>query len=118
MNQLWIIKLYRTRRGSIPVQIFIDSLPLRAQSKVRDVIRLLETYGADIGLPHVKKLKGLNIWELRILGTDSIRLLYAPIWKKTFLLLHGLKKKSHDLPRREVLIALNRYRDFKSRSTV
>ena len=94
MDEKWKVLLYRTLQEDSPIQEFIDSLELRAQVKVYDAINLLRNFGIRIGPPHVKKVTGTEMWELRILGADSIRVFYVAITGKTFLILHGFKKKT------------------------
>ena len=61
-----------------------------------------------MGLPHIKKLTGTDLWELRILGADKIRIFYVALTGKTFLFLHGYKKQTDKTPPKEIKIALNR----------
>ncbi|MDP2585352.1 MAG: type II toxin-antitoxin system RelE/ParE family toxin [Candidatus Levybacteria bacterium] len=116
MEGKWKILLYRTLQGDSPVKIFIDSLELKAQSKVYGSIKLLEAFGILVGLPHVKKIAGTGLWELRILGSDSIRIFYITVTNKTLLLLHGFKKKKNKIPSKEIKIAKERLADHKLRS--
>lgn len=111
----WKVSLYKNPQGEEPVSEFIMSLELKAQTKVRNSIRLLKAFGTSIGLPHVKKLTGTDLWELRILGTDSIRIIYITITGKTLLLLHGFKKKKNKIPQKEIKMALGRVAEFRSR---
>lgn len=115
MGESWNILLYKTIEGKSPVEEFIRSLELKGQSKVRDVINLLLVYGMRLGLPHIKKLAGTEFWEIRILGSDSIRILYIATTGRTFLLLHGFKKKKDKTPNKEIRIAEERLADHKSR---
>ena len=115
MEEQWKILLYRTLQGDSPVQEFINSLELRAQAKVYDAISLLRNFGIKLGSPHIKKVTGSEIWELRILGTDSIRVFYIAITGKTFLILHGFKKKKDKTPPKEIRIAEARLIDHRSR---
>lgn len=115
MKERWKVILYRSANGDYPVQQFIDSLEIRAQSKVQDTIKLLAEYGIRLSLPHVKKLTGTDLWELRILGSDSIRVLYITMTGKTFVLLHGFKKKKDKIPPKEIKIGEDRLADLKSR---
>ncbi len=115
MENNWEILLYKTSRGDIPVREFILSLEIKGQSKVRDSIKLLREFGIRLGLPHVKKLTGTELWELRILGSDSIRILYIAITGKNFLLLHGFKKKKDKTPPKEIKVAEDRLAEFRAR---
>ncbi len=116
MDKQWKVTLYRSPSGDYPVQQFIDELEVKAQSKVRDTINLLAEFGIRLGLPHVKKLTSTNLWELRILGSDSIRVLYIAATGKTFVLLHGFKKKKDKTPLKEIQVAENRLAEYRSRT--
>ncbi len=65
---------------------------------------------------HTKKLTGSPLWEIRILGQDNIRVIYAILVKDTVLLLHGFIKKSQKTPTREIEKALLRLKEYQSRS--
>ncbi len=116
MEEKWKVVFYKTTRGDSPISKFILSLEVKAQSKVRDSIKLLTEYGIFLGLPHVKKLTGTVLWELRILGSNSIRILYIAITGKNFLLLHGFKKKKDKTPPKEIRMAEDRLAEFRSRT--
>lgn len=116
MGEQWKILLYKTLDGETPVNEFILSLELKAQSKIYNALELLKSFGVVVvGSPHIKKLTGTQLWELRILGSDSLRILYIAITGKTFLLLHGFKKKKDKTPPKEIRIAEDRLAEFKSR---
>lgn len=116
MEEQWKVLLYSTPQGDKPVNEFIRSLELKAQTKVYNALEFLKSYGISVGPPHIKKLTGTNLWELRILGSDSIRILYVAITSKTFLLLHGFKKKKDKTPPKEIGIAEDRLAEFRSRA--
>lgn len=116
MGEKWKIVLYRSPGGDYPVQEFINRLEIKAQSKVRDTIKLLQEFGIRLSLPHVKKLTGTSLWELRILGSDSIRVLYIAATGKTFVLLHGFKKKKDKTPLKEIKVAQDRLAEYRSRT--
>ncbi|OGY10465.1 MAG: hypothetical protein A3A58_03180 [Candidatus Blackburnbacteria bacterium RIFCSPLOWO2_01_FULL_41_27] len=115
MEESWKILLYRTSQGESPVKEFIDNLELKAQTKVYNTINFLRDFGTTVGSTHIKKITGTDLWELRILGTDNIRILYVAITGKTFLLLHGFKKKRDKTPQNEIKTALARLAEHKIR---
>ena len=115
MEEQWKILLYQTLQGDSPVKEFIDNLEQRAQAKVYDAINLLRNFGIRLGSPHIKKVTGTQMWELRILGTDSIRVLYIAITGKTFLILHGFKKKKDKTPPKEIRTAEERLVEHRTR---
>lgn len=113
----WEIVYYQTPgQNSSPIYDFIESLNAKAKSKIVNTIDLLGEYGTKLGSPHAKKLAGTDLWELRILGQDSIRILYIAIVDKTFLLLHGFIKKKQKTDKREINTALVRLKEYYSRS--
>ncbi len=116
MDKQWKVLLYTTPQGDKPVNEFIRSLELKTQTKVYNALELLKSYGVSVGSPHIKKLAGTELWELRILGSDSIRILYIAITGKTFLLLHGFKKKKDKTPPKEIRIAEDRLAEFRTRT--
>lgn len=116
MEDQWGVILYRSSNGDYPVQEFIDGLEIRAQSKIQDAIKLLREFGIRLGLPHVKKLVGTDLWELRIVGRDSIRVLYVAVTGKKFVLLHGFKKKRQETPPKEIEIAKGRLEEYRLRT--
>lgn len=116
MDQQWQIYYYKTIGNSSPVEEFILKLEVRAQNKVIDMLTLLKEFGITLGLPHTKKLVGTPLWELRILGSNNIRLFYITQTGKIFLLLHGFQKKKQKTDKKEIEVALERLIDYQLRS--
>ncbi len=117
MDEKWKIKVYESINGDKPVEEFIKSLEEKARLKVSKTLDLLEEFGLEGAYPHCKKLTGSSLWELRILGADSIRIFYVTITGKMFLLLHGFKKKTQKTPTKEISIAQKRLDEYQSRKT-
>lgn len=116
MQEQWNILLYTTLQGNAPVKDFIDGLEIKAQAKIRNTMALLREFGIMLGSPHVKKVTGTSLWELRILGEDSIRIFYIAQTRKTFLLLHGFKKYQNKTPAKEIRTAVKRLNELKLRA--
>lgn len=114
-DQKWAIIYYETLQGRPPVWKFINSLESKAKSKIINTIDLLAEFGITLGHPHTKKLAGTNLWELRTLGNDSLRILYTSVPNKKFLLLHGFQKKTQKTEPREIRTAVNRLFEYKTR---
>ncbi|HCS78130.1 TPA: type II toxin-antitoxin system RelE/ParE family toxin [Patescibacteria group bacterium] len=112
---LWKIKYYAPLNSTSPVYEFIESLSEIAQSKIYQTFELLIEYNVLLRGPHVKKVIGTALWELRILGADSIRIFYIAIEGSTFLLLHGFKKKQQKTPQKEIQTAIKRLAEYRSR---
>ena len=107
---------YTTENGDNPVSDFLDKLEKSQQTKLLRVINYIEVYGLHSVLPHLKRLTGTSLWEIRILGKDNLRILYVLIHEDEVLLLHGFVKKVQKAPRREIDIALNRFKEWVTRT--
>lgn len=79
-----------------------------AKAKAFIIFKNIEEFGLALAAPHIKRLTGLPLWEIRILGKDSVRILYINKMKEEIVLLHAFKKKSRKTPMSEINIALNR----------
>ena len=106
---------YKTEDGENPVKEFIESLNEKQQRKIIRVLTYVEEYGLVIAIRHVKKLSGTPLWEIRILGVDNIRVLYAIYLSNSIVLLHGFIKKSQKTPPYAIQTALLRLKDRQSR---
>lgn len=116
IDQKWKIIYYQAlTQNSSPVFDFIQDLNPSAKSKVINAIDLLEEFGVRVDPSRAKKLTGTDLWELRILGQDSIRIFYVAVTGKSFLLLHGFLKKKQKTDQKEIKIAINRLIEYKSR---
>ena len=115
MGDKWKIFLYDLPSGNSPVRDFIESLEEKARSKIYSSLELLKEFGLLVGPPHVKKLVGTELWELRILGQDSIRIFYVAISGKTFLILHCFLKKKQKTDLREIKVATERLKEHRNR---
>ena len=113
----WKIDYYETEGGKFPVKEFIDSLDAKAKSKVVNAMNLLEEFGIKVGPPKVRKVQGTDLWELRILGRDNIRVFYIAKSGNSFLLLHAFLKKKQKTDRKDIKMALERLKDYKTRQT-
>ena len=109
----WKVVYYVSPSGKNPVSKFIDSCIKPQQVKILRIFRHLEEYGPQTAISHIKKLSGTPFWEIRILGKDNIRIIYAVEAKKTVILLHGFFKKRRKTPKKEIEICYKRYEKFK-----
>ena len=116
MEGKWKIEFYKPINAKSPLDEFVNSLDVRVQSKIVDVLSLLKEFGIKLGSPHSKRVVGTTLWELRILGSNNIRIFYIAQSGKTFLILHGFQKKKQKTDKKEIKIALDRLSDYKSRT--
>ena len=104
----WSIEYYESSTGRCPVFNFIEKLPLKVQGRIRNAFRLLEEFGPQIGLPHLKLIKGHKpLYEIRILGSVSVRLVCV-LQKRKFVILHGFRKKTQKIPQKELKTSFKR----------
>jgi len=106
---------YSTSNGENPIVDFLDTLSEKQQRKILRIVSFIKIYGLDSSIPHIKKLIGTPLWEIRILGRDNLRVLYVLSNDKKVILLHGFVKKVQKTPAREINIALVRFEEYKSR---
>ncbi len=107
MDKRWHIYYYISPRGNNPVKDFLDARP-KAKVKVFRILQNIKEYGLTIVIPHIKKLADTPLWEIRILGEDSVRILYITKQEKKIFLLHAFIKKTDKTPEKEIKIALSR----------
>lgn len=99
--------------GDIPVKDFLDKSRPSVKAKAFRIFLNITQYGLSALIPHVKKLSGTPLWEIRILGEDNIRILYIMKYRNTLLLLHAFQKKKQKTPKKEINIALARMREYE-----
>ena len=90
-------------------QRLVDDLHLLEEttsSKVFRTIHLLEEFGAQLRMPHSKKITA-NLFELRTKGIEEVRILYT-YKKNAAILLHVFTKKTQKTPQREINTALKK----------
>jgi len=116
-SEEWDIVYFEGGSGKTPIYDFIENLNANAKAKILNTFDLLAEYGTRLGLPHVKKVTGTELWELRILGGDSIRIFYIAMSGRVFLLLHGFIKKSQKTPKKEIKIALKRLKEYQNKQS-
>lgn len=107
MDQKWKIIYYISASGENPVKKFLDARP-KAKLKALRILSHIEEFGLSHAIPHIKKLTGTPLWEIRILGEDSVRILYVARQGKQILLLHAFSKKSDKTPKKEIDTSLVR----------
>lgn len=115
MPKNWDLEYYESPNGEIPVYDFIEALDRNAKAKIYFSLELLKEFNITLTKPHVKKIEGSELRELRILGKDSIRIFYIAVVKQKFLLLHGFIKKQQKTPKNELKIAEKRLKDYQNR---
>ncbi|OGO32592.1 MAG: hypothetical protein A2Z29_04300, partial [Chloroflexi bacterium RBG_16_56_11] len=98
-----------------PVEEFIDSLDAKSRARIARTLDLLEEFGVSLGMPYARHLEK-QFWELRVRhGKNRYRIIYFLYTEHTFVLLHGLNKKTGPVPRADIKTAESRLDDYLSR---
>lgn len=93
------------------MKVFVQRLNRKSRAKIWRHVELLEKYGPNLLRPYADYVRD-KIRDLRIqVSEGNIRVLYFFIGKKA-ILLHVLKKKTRELPEKEIKIAEGRMNDF------
>ena len=112
---MWNIEYYQSGAGRSPVEEFIDSLDAKSRASIARTLDLLEEFGIKLGMPYARHLEK-QLWELRVRhGRNRYRIIYFLDTGQTFVLLHGLTKKTGPVPRADMEMAESRRDDYLSR---
>lgn len=106
------IYYYVSPSGDNPVANFLDSLTEKQQGKITRIFAHIKERGLGIYIPNVKKLTGTKFWEIKIVGKNSLRVIYAIIYKGDVLLLNGFIKKSQKTPIKEIKTSKTRLAEW------
>lgn len=85
---------------------FIFTLEKSTIAKFRRIVLLLAKYRRNLGMPYSKRIDA-NLYELRIKGTQEVRVFYI-FYSNKIVLIHAFIKKSQKIPRTELNLALKR----------
>jgi phage-related protein len=116
VNTKWQVIYYVSSSGNNPVKDFLDSADSKRKTKALRLLFHIEEYGLQAVIPHIKKLSGLPLWEIRMLGQDSIRILFVTRISSRVVLLHAFFKKTQKTPGKEIAIALARLKELASKA--
>ena len=108
-----LVKFFIDQRGKNPVGEFLDENK-NIKIKAMIILHNITEFGLVSVIPHIKKLSGLPLWEIRILGKTNVRILFALYEKGTVLVLHGFIKKTTRTPRNDLKTALDIYTKWKN----
>jgi hypothetical protein len=101
----WQVDFFVDERGHAPVEEYLTSLPVQHRAKVLALIKMLEQEGPSLPFPYSSQVRG-RLRELRTQqGKDKLRVLYIGDARRVFVLLHGIVKRSAQLPEEDIRIA-------------
>src|SRR5712692_8834721 len=101
----WQVEFFTDERGEAPVEEYLASLPVQHRAKMLALIKMLEQEGPSLPFPYSSQVRG-KLRELRTQqGKDKLRILYFGDAKRVFVLLHGIVKRTAQLPEEDVRVA-------------
>jgi hypothetical protein len=104
----WDVGFFVDERGGAPVEEYLTGLPMQHRAKALALIKMLEQEGPNLPFPYSSQVRG-KLRELRTQqGKDKLRMLYFGDAKRVFILLHGIVKRSAQLPEEDIRIAETR----------
>jgi len=86
---------------------FYQKIQKSARAKVARQLKYLEEYGLTTAVIDLKKLRGYEFWEIRILGKENIRII---VWgyEKNIFVIHMFVKKRQSTSLKDLALAKNR----------
>jgi hypothetical protein len=104
----WQVDFFVDERGEAPVARYLTGLPMQQRAKALALIKMLENEGPNLPFPYSSQVRG-KLRELRTQqGKEKLRILYFGDTRRMFVLLHGIIKRSAQLPEEDVQIAEGR----------
>lgn len=79
------LEFYETQTGNNPVLEYLDSLSDREAGRVRASLFVLRENGPALSMPHVRRMEGTPLWELRVFGRILHRVFYVAVRGSRFL---------------------------------
>lgn len=112
---MYSIHFYVDKKGNALVRDFIKELNKKSRAKIGRYLDLLEKTGPDLVRPYADHVRD-KIRELRVRVADgNVRIFYFFFIEKKIILLHAFKKKTQELPEREIAQAERNMQDFLTR---
>lgn len=91
----------------------LEDLPPAIRARFVRIAKLIAEFGLEaVGRPHVRRLKGSPLWEIRIRGKEGrFRALYVTASDKRVVILRVFHKKTRKTPQKEIEMALQRAKE-------
>ncbi|NHV29809.1 type II toxin-antitoxin system RelE/ParE family toxin [Burkholderia sp. D-99] len=104
----WTVSYYNAR---IKREVF--ALPAGILASYLRLLELMESYGADLRMPHSRAMGG-GLFELRPKGREGIgRVFYCMHVGQEIVVLHSFVKKTQETPDSELKIARKRMKEVQ-----
>ena len=114
MNDYTVV-FYEKGNGECPVEGFLESLDIKMRAKLIGLLEILEEKGNYLREPYSKYLED-GIFELRCKSGNNIcRVLYFFYYQGRIVMTNGFVKKTQKTPRKQILLAKERRKDYIER---
>ena len=105
------VYFYSSSSGNEPVREWLKSLPREDMKRIGFDIKTVQ-YGYPIGMPLTRILHGTGgLEEVRCNISNGIARVIFYVENNKMILLHGFIKKSQETPKKELDVAIKRYKD-------
>ena len=105
---MYRVDFYTLPNGKSPIREFIVKAGKTLKTKIVRQIEHLQEFGLSAANPYLRKISGTPVWEVRILGKDSTRIVCIGLRGERIVILDIFKKKSNKTPRGEINTSLKR----------
>ena len=109
------VYFYATSSGNEPVREWLKNLPKEDMRTIGFDIKT-DQYGYPIGMPLTRVLHGTGgLEEVRCNISNGIARVIFYVEDNTMVLLHAFIKKTQETPKKELDVAIKRYKDLCKR---
>lgn len=109
------VYFYKTNSGNEPVREWLKSLPKEDMRIIGFDIKTVQ-YGYPIGMPLTRALQGTGgLEEVRSNIKNGIVRVIFYVEDNKMVLLHGFIKKTQTTPKKELDLAIKRYKELSKR---
>ncbi len=88
----------------------LDSFPIEILARFNDLFEILSREGR-LEMPFAKKITD-SLFEIRVKGRGQWRAIYGYIFENRIIILSAFQKKTQQIPKKELLIAIKRLRQY------
>ena len=88
-------------------------LPVGMRKDMARIVQLMERHGTwNLGLPHVRPIKGTPLYEIRLHDASGIaRAMFVSLEPEELLVLHVFVKKTQTTPKQDIDLAMKRLKE-------
>lgn len=108
------VVFYKSDTGNEPVRDWLKRLTKAEKKTIGEDIKTVQL-GWPQGMPLVKSLSA-GLWEIRSRLGDKIARVFITVHQNNVVLLHGLIKKSQQIPKKDLELARKRLSKFQKAS--